>query len=286
MFKVYAHARCTDGFGAAWAAHRWLRPNAGENVSYRFIAAGGRYEPTDEEVAGKDVLCLDTSFDRETHIRVANRARTFMTYDHHAYAVRHLKGLSNLTLDVTRSGAGLTWDKLSGGAKRSWLIDYVEDWDLWKFALPNSREINAYLQLQPATFGRWDELADNPQGEKNAHVEGQYYYKQIRASVLATVSRAGYITFEGARIPSVSAATYASYVGEELLRKYPKAPFVIVWTTTSSNTVALSLRSSPEGDDVDRLAERVFGGGGHPRAAGATISLARWVEFWRTSEAD
>src|SRR2546422_4504114 len=39
-----------------------------------------------------------------------------------------------------------------------WLLQYVQDKDLWAWKLPNSREINAGLNSYPYDFKVWDSL--------------------------------------------------------------------------------------------------------------------------------
>ena len=46
---------------------------------------------------------------------------------------------------MTKSGCQLTWDYFFEDQKRPFFIDYIGDRDLWKWELPDSKEINAAI---------------------------------------------------------------------------------------------------------------------------------------------
>src|SRR3546814_14723859 len=63
--------------------------------------------------------------------------------------------------DMDRSGAGLTWDFFHDAARPP-LIDHVEDRDLWRFSLDDTREIMAAVLSHPYDFQVWDDLMRTP----------------------------------------------------------------------------------------------------------------------------
>lgn len=185
---VIWHAGCTDGFAALWAVYRAF----GEVEAVR-----GYYQSTDEEIArlteliaGREVFIVDLSYPLDVIQRWRGHAKRIVLLDHHKTAFEKLAPLLSATepidhdkarksvvtepdltivLDKDRSGCGITWDYLFGAGpavvaiphtERPWLINYVEDRDTWKFALDNSREINAFVKHQDQTFERWDCMAD------------------------------------------------------------------------------------------------------------------------------
>ena len=173
---VIYHGDCVDGFTAAWAAWRkW--PTA------RFVAA--RYgEPPPGWRVDDHVLIVDFSYPRDVLEALRNRVASLRVFDHHKTAEADLAGLDYCIFDMERSGAGITWDCLAqddeqlwrsrggtGSRVRPWLVDYVEDRDLWRFAWPDSRQVNAYLRSQEQTFERWERLYCETLGE--AIVRGQ-----------------------------------------------------------------------------------------------------------------
>ena len=59
---------------------------------------------------------------------------------------------------MDRSGAMLGWRYMHPGQEPPPLIGYVQDRDLWRFELPNSREISAALGSYPMDFEVWKSL--------------------------------------------------------------------------------------------------------------------------------
>jgi hypothetical protein len=188
---VLWHGGCTDGFAALWAVYRAL----GE-----VEAVKGYYQSDDDTIArltelitDRVVYIVDLSYPVDVIQRWRAHAKHVTLLDHHKTALEHLSPLLSATdpidqskvrrsvvteddltmvIDMDRSGAGLAWDHFFGKPgdnpfvmvdyvePRPWLIDYVEDRDLWKFNLPDSRVINCFIKHQEQTFERWDCMAD------------------------------------------------------------------------------------------------------------------------------
>lgn len=160
---IIHHAGCTDGFAALWVARKALGD---------IEAIPGRYEerlapPVD--VAGRDVYILDFSYPPEVFAAMRGIAKSIVMLDHHDTVIEDYAGEAkgywqDIDLDCTvildrhRSGAGLAWDHFFEGQSRPWFIDYVEDRDLWRWKLPMSREINAYLMHLEHDFEVWDRV--------------------------------------------------------------------------------------------------------------------------------
>lgn len=155
MKRVLYHGNCVDGFAAAWAVWRALGEGpsvAGGGATYHPVMYGQPFpmELLTDDVDG--VVLADFSYPREVLQEVGRRVVGLLVLEHHRSAEVELQGLPGVLFDVTRSGAGLAWDHLHGRISRPWLIDYVEDRDLWRFALHASRQINAYIATTPFTF--------------------------------------------------------------------------------------------------------------------------------------
>lgn len=257
MIVIY-HANCTDGFTAAWCA--WLK--YGDSAEY--IPA--QYGDKPPDVIGQDVLVLDFSYPRQVLVEMRAAARSLRVIDHHKTAQADLEGLDFCTFDMTRSGAGLAWDVLHGGA-RPLLVDYVEDRDLWRWALQRSREVSAYIAIQPHTFEAWDDLccavdAGAPdvadRGAVALRVVEQYVERRKGDVALAIVG--------GNTVPCVN----TTFAHSELIGELAKGhPFAVGWFQRSDGQFIYSLRS--RGDfDVSEVA-RAYGGGGHRAAAGFSV---------------
>lgn len=249
---IIYHGDCADGFTAAWAAKKaW--PEAA------LVAA--RHGDPPPDVSGQEVVILDFAYPREQLLAMHAGAHRLSLLDHHRSAAAELGDLELCTFDMQRSGAGLAWDHLCGGP-RPWIVDYVEDRDLWRFTLPSSREIGAALTLYPFDLEVWDQLAARDPAELAAEGVTVLRHQTRLVESLERLAREEVIA--GHRVPVANSALFASELGHRLAAG---RPFAAVWYERADGARVYSLRSEPDGLDVSEIA-RAFGGGGHARAAG------------------
>lgn len=255
---VIYHGACRDGFCAAWCV--WRRePNS------QFVPAQyGQPAPTD--VVGRDVVIVDFSYPLDVMLSIAQSARSLLVLDHHQTAEAALSTFAaenaRVTFDMNRSGAGLAWDHYFAGQPRPWIVDYVEDRDLWRHALPDGPAVNAFLGTLRYDFEHWYQTS-RMDLEKVAEL-GQVVEDKIRHYVTEVAKNARRITFEGYDVPIVNApqVDISELVG--FLCNGEK--FAMGWWQRSDGMFSYSLRS--RGDfDVAALATK-HGGGGHRNAAG------------------
>lgn len=274
---IYHGGNCLDGFCSAWLMKHVFQ-------DAEFVAANYGDPPPD--VTGKDVFIVDFSFPRAVTVAMARVARLLVVLNHHRTAEAELAGLraDNLTIvfDMAKSGGRIAWEYLQANCNASlfwdrgadnepepaespWLVDYSEDRDLWKWELPDSREINAALRSYPLDFAEWDRLADLDPADLVP--EGRAILRMDRQAVAQHVRNAGTMDIAGHVVPCVNATMLMSEIGQELSRG---RPFSATWFERADGTRVYSLRSEPGGMDVSEVAKR-FGGGGHTHAAGFTI---------------
>lgn len=254
---VIYHDNCMDGFGAAWSV-RFMFDDDAEYIP----ASYGQDAP---DVAGRDVIIADFSYPRAKLLEMHTSARSLVVLDHHKTAAADLEGLDFALFDMNRSGAGITWDVVCGSL-RAPLIDYIEDRDLWHFALPRSRDINAWIGCVDFTFADYDLLALEI-GESFATVADRGFAVQVKieryvremARQASRVSFAGHDGVPVVNAPYINTSELVGHLAES-------APFAVGWFRDSEGTFRYSLRS--RGDvDVSAIAKQ-FGGGGHKNAAG------------------
>ena len=275
---VIFHGNCIDGFTAAWAC--WKR--YGDGADYfgaQYASDGADVELPD--VTGLDVVMVDFCTGREQLLRLNAAAKSFSVYDHHKTAEAACAGLDFCTFDMNRSGAGLAWDFVSPtslGVHRPWLVDYVEDRDLWTWKLPGSKAVSAYVSAQTQTFARWDEMAFSETAvtalERGAGVL-QYVDRYVHEMSLQSRS----CRIHGMdRVPVVN----APYINtSELVGALASqsVPFAVGWFQRADGEYQYSLRSRGDsGLDVSDIAKH-YGGGGHRNAAGFTSARGPW-ELW------
>lgn len=276
---VMYHGDCPSGDGFASALAAWLR--LGGSASYVPV----NYFDTGElpDVTDKDVFILDFSFEESVLGRLAAQARSLTLLDHHQKAKDLLQGKqfvcachrpARLLLDTSQAGCVLSWRHFHPESPLPKLFRHVQDRDLWKWELDDSRAYLARLDLEPRTFEHWAALLQkSPAQEQQWVQEGRWLLKQREVDCERMAANAYEVTVAGARGLAVNAPhEWANDVGSLLSQRH--GTFALVWFATRDGRIKCSLRSEHNQVDVDQLA-RPFGGGGHPGAAGFYLPRER-----------
>lgn len=280
---IYHGGNCFDGFCCAWLFSKAM-PDA------EFVAA--QYGEPPPDVAGRSVWIVDFSYKLSAMLKIAAEADDLTLLDHHKTAIQELadfhgecdrcgvvKRTPLVDLQLDKSGARLAWEHLYGRqmlpddwltTSRSgyslgvapWLVDYTEDRDLWRWALPMSREINSALRSYPMDLVEWDCL--NGRSPASLISEGCAVIRAESRIVEAHVRAAAEIELDGYKVLAVNATTLISEVAGELAKD---RPFGACFFERADGFRVWSLRARGSGVDVSEIARR-RGGGGHPSAAG------------------
>lgn len=275
------HGNCDDGFAAAYAV--WKR--FGDEVEYLPWQYGQDGSP---DVDGKDVLIVDFSFKKEEMAALADRAARIIVLDHHKTAEAELADFTKLQcvggpfekrhadrllsgvgvcFDMEKSGCRLAWEYCFGNATPPDWFAAVEDRDLWRFALRDTKEICIAIRSLPREFDLWDMFT--AERLANDGVAIRRYVDMIVGNICDTAFEE---EIAGHRVP-VAACSYdfVSEVAHELLNRNPAAPFAACVVRSYDGTT-YSLRSMDDRMDVSEIA-KAKGGGGHRNAAGFRVDL-------------
>ena len=281
------HGACADGwFGAAWAVRKAL----GDSVEFH----AGVYGEAPPDVTGRDVVLVDFSYKRPVLMEMAAKAHSVLVLDHHKTAAEDLAGFPapiangwqarlgdvewchpdmqpRVLFDMAKSGAVLAWEFFHPGQPAPLLLQHVQDRDLWRFALPNTRLVMASVSSYPQDFGVWDGLVEQAeQRPEFLAAEGmaieRKHFRDID-ELLAITARE--MIIGGHKVPVANLPhTLASDAAGKLAQS---APFGATYYDRPGGRV-FSLRSRGDGAvDVSEIAKR-YGGGGHRNAAGFTAA--------------
>lgn len=252
---IVYHSPCADGMTAAWVARKKM-PDA------EFYPAA--HQKPLPDLSGRDVIFLDYTPKRDALIKAIGEAKSTRFIDHHEGALAEVKGLTvtEYVFDSKRSGAGLTWDTYFPGTPRPWIVDYVEDRDIWNWKLPHSKELSAVLDVYEQTFEQWDILAQR--SPEALLKDGPAFLTYQNSCVRKILPYAREATFEGYNIRVVNSPLFQSELGHALAQG---RPFSVVWRQLTDGSYSYSLRSEDNGLDVSVIAKK-YGGNGHPHAAG------------------
>lgn len=260
---VLYHKNCTDGFSAAWAA--WLA--LGGKADYIAVV---HQEPLPEGLEGKNVYLLDFCYKDDAMKTLLSCAKKVTALDHHAMCEEDVRMTDGGVFDNNRSGAVITWDYFHPKKKLSLFLKYVEDNDLWRHKLPQSKAMTAYLRTVPFDFKTWNKLEKTVAtavGRKKCFEKGNLLLNQEMQLVDRLVrENAEFVELRGHKVLAVNSPFFRDNIGHALSIAYP--PFGIIWDERKGKTV-VSLRSNGT-FDVAALAAH-YGGGGHKAAAGFTV---------------
>lgn len=261
------HANFTDGFGAAYAVWK-------ANPTAEFYA--GSYGSPPPDVMGRNVVIVDFSYKREVLEKMVTEAMQITVLDHHKTAQEDLRPLfDDKVIDgefsMTQSGAVMAWNWFHT-SPAPLLLRHIQDRDLWKFEMQDTREIILGLLSHSQTFSIWDAIIEEGDvGLEMLKSDGKaikrYMDKQTR-DVINIGKRMGRIN--GYLVPICSAPNFmASEIGNIMAQGHP---FSATYCDTETGRT-YSLRSSEDGVDVSAVA-KVFGGG-HKHAAGFKVTYDR-----------
>ncbi len=240
------HKNCADGLGAALAVYN-------------------------SKEWGKDTEFLSAQY---------GDAESLLVIDHHKTAEEALKGLDFCIFDMNYSGAMLTWDYLHkplNVEKVPELIRYIQDRDLWKWEMEQSREVSAALASYPMELEIWDRFLDDSEVEQ-LKLEGEgilrYQQTQIDRAIYQWNNSEQYIHLEDGAgssytVPVLNTSTLISEICGELAKGWP---FAAVYFDTTDGKRVYSLRTRDSDTDVSAIAKH-NGGGGHPAAAGFSVPI-------------
>jgi len=256
---IIYHGKCPDGFGGAYAA--WKK--FGDAAEYIPAQYG---KPVPENMNGRNLYFVDFCYDRECMDALAAVAKSIIVLDHHE-GVRDVATTFPGIFDSNRSGASIAWTYFHPETPIPLLLRCIEDYDLFRFSLPESRAIDAYLSLEPQEFEHWDELVktlEDPARRDSILERGRMYAEHTEKLVEHIAASANLVEFEGhvVYLSGTVLQAFTDYIGHALATKQP--PFALMVRPVADG-MRVSLRSV--GDfDVSELARR-HGGNGHVNAA-------------------
>lgn len=290
---IIYHGGCRDGFCAAWVVNKYLCKVNGQGPSFtgKVIYHPGYYGQEPPDVTDKNVIIVDFCYPLEQMKKIADECQELIALDHHKtsegiFSDLRVYCLSELYYTIifnnNRSGAGIAWDYFFPNEARPWLVDYVEDRDLWLHKLHWSEEVNAYIACLEFDFTVWNNISKFPieaikQYGTVAKMKTEQYVREVcKNAYLVDINypNADFDNFPGENyfnkwkhIPVVNICQVdCSEVLHELCVSHSSSPFSLYWFKRQDGMYQYGLRSI--GDfDVSSVA-KLFGGGGHKNAAG------------------
>ncbi len=263
---LYHGNGCPDGFGAAYAA--WKK--FGDSAEYVELGRGDI--PNPELVRDATVYFLDFCYTKEVMDQFVAVAKRLVVLDHHIGVKDVVESMPEYVFDNDRSGSGIAWDYFHPDAPRPKLLNHIEDGDLFRFKLEDTRAIGTFIEVQPYDFAVWDQIVqsfDNPASYEAMLIKARAYAEYFELLAQLAADHAKLVSFEGYEVYYATAhplKSMKSLVGNILCRK--KGPFAIV-VAAHPNGYGVSIRGDGS-VDLTKIAQK-FGGNGHHDASGFLI---------------
>lgn len=296
---VLYHKACNDGKAAAWAVWNTL----GDTAIYL------PYQYKDEwprECKGMHVIMVDLSITFDEFMAINDDIKSLLIIDHHksAQELTHLfppvanyeeylkerpqmEHGGRVHIDMEECGSVLAW-RFFGNLPKDTIVplalQMVNDYDLWKHVIPDTKSFNAWLAQSSVSI-----QAFNTQVLKGDEIDESVL--EIGDALLAKDASIASSVVKNYVCPCESnkGLKYALVNGPHHLRNeisdllVDKYDFVVVYNRRSAVTV-VSLRGKKGGGvDLSALAKR-YGGGGHMDAA--SFSFPHHVHVDLTAFAD
>ncbi len=298
ILTVYHGDKCIDGFTSAWlstvaASQTGHKPPELYPLTYE----DGQEEELQQHIVSQFVLqhhydviyVLDISLSLEClAIIVKTTKAKIVILDHHKTAfnmyvpdVPRTKnerasislhdGQVSIALNNGLSGAGMTYLYFFPDTEVPLLVQHVQDRDIWKFDMKNTKAVDQYLKNAEQTIESWSNT-NACMCHKTTYDSlvsyGEYLLENHEARVKAIANLAEWIVLDGATGLGVRCGhEYASDTGHALCKI--SNTFGLTYCSMGNGILKVSLRS--EGDyDVEVMAKKL-GGGGHKNAAGFII---------------
>lgn len=306
---VLYHGNCYDGFGAAFAA--WLRFE--DEATYIPVNYGN---PVPEMEKNSEVYIVDFSYPKYVLLELMTVHHKIVVLDHHHTAQKDLQDLivsppygAIVRFDMEKSGAVMTCEYFHGDHIKCEVnqlgefFAYLQDRDLWTFALPKSREVSMALRSYPFDFKVWSDLSgltircqiyeapgicidalkkEGVTCRRLTEMQVDLMAKNARMwefsdccdsswTLKPSIANGAHRTELGYVVPVANATVFFSEVGERLLELHPDAPFSAYYLDRKDGLRQWGLRSRPD-FDCSKIA-KIFGGGGHKQASGFTERL-------------
>lgn len=258
-----------DGFGAAWAAWKKM----GKKADYIPIQYKGKTNILPKGLKNKELYLVDLCFDADTMKRLLKENNKLVVIDHHIGRKNEVKISTDYLFDLNSSGAGLSWKYFFPKKNTPRLLKHIEDYDIWKFKLPYTRELLASLNIYEMNFKKWNIIAadfENAVKRKKYIDEGKVIVKYQNDLIKKIAGYGEKAIFEGHKVFVVNSPILESEIGNYVVKN--KKVIGLVWSNRNGGRDFF--KGSLRGDGKVNLSDlaQKYGGGGHKVAAGFTFN--------------
>jgi len=256
---VFYHADCTDGFTAAWVAHKKF----GNKADY--ISCFHENEPP--KIKGRDIYMLDMTFPKPITERLMKDNKRVTAIDHHISVKSITLSTHKPLYALNHSGCVLAWKYFFSNKPIPTFLLSIEDVDLWNHKVKGSADLYSYLDLLDFKFNVWtkviSDFANLIKRKKILEMGKLISLHQEKMRDKKIEDNARLVKLDGYVVYAINNTGDSSFMGAKLCRMRP--PFAIIWRQKKDGRVTVSLRGVGN-IDCSKIAAK-YGGGGHKHSA-------------------
>lgn len=291
MEKIYVlHHDDNDGYASALALYQIYEDGA----TYIPVQYGQKF-PDIEIDKNTTVYIVDFSYDRATLENVHSKVKMLLVLDHHETAEEDLKGLPYAIYYNKMAGATLCWVYFHPGKPIPYMFQLVEDYDLYKFLLKDTRSFNYGMKAlgYDKDLKKWVVVLNSQHVFGEVLSTGDVLKEEVDNRIKKFKDRKSYkicMDSNGLKFALYNTGELINELAESLYRDEELAlDYTMSYFFTREGEVVFSLRSNkdnPSSPKVNTIAKELansFGedssGGGHKNAAGCHTSFSKGVSL-------
>jgi len=282
---VFFHYPCQDGLASAWVTHYYHKLH---NMEIKLYPIQYGREIDINIVKNKRVIFCDFTPSNDVLDKIEEECQIIKILDHHISAKERVVK-EYAYYDISRSGAGITWDYFFESSERPNFINWIEDRDLWNWKYKESANFHAGFQMIISTlqyddfktmFEMYDEIIKNPDKIHYYLDLGDLINRSIqnKAKNIAHQHSKKINYYKDNMICIVNCPSeIISEVGSILTKDY-NFDFAVLWRYDHpKEQYIVSLRANNM-VDVSKIATK-YGGGGHKNAASFSTQINPLILF-------
>ena len=275
-----------DGYASAMCVYLI----SGDKASYIPVQYGQVFpiflndlKPTD------NIFILDFSYKEEILETVRSKVGSLTVIDHHETAMRDLEHLSYAIFDMSKSGARLSWEYFHPNTPAPMIVKLVEDRDLWKFTLEDTKTFDAGMRStgKYKDIKYWVEVHRNPSLLEQLIHDGRLLVKDLESRVNSFVknpSKYKLVDIDGHKVAVYNTTDNISELGNAFNTTLD-IDYSISYFFTNEGELVLSYRGVKGRVHVGDICQKL-GGGGHAAAAGVKLPIEAglaWLNniYWK-----
>ena len=270
-----------DGYASALAAYLQF----GSNAIYQKVQYGQEFPIKD--LTPEDVIyILDFSYKKEILEDIHSKVSKLVVIDHHETAMRELDHLDYAIFDLDKSGARLSWEYFREDMEVPYLIRLVEDRDLWKFNLEETKAFDAGMRStgQYSKIDFWLQVYNVQSIFDQIVHDGKLLVKDLEGRVNSFINNPDkykVVDIDGHKVAVYNTTTDISELGNAFNTQMD-VDYSISYFWTNKGELVLSYRGKKGHVHVGDLC-KAMGGGGHAAAAGVKLPFEAGVNWLKNT---